>query len=81
MSEAKSDESELSDLLCCPHCGSNEGFYRKVRYNGSGIYRWPFSDTTPQPDNSDMYDRVNSRDSRRAWCVDCDKEIKELKAT
>lgn len=74
-------KSEQDELLFCPHCNSREGYYRNVRYHGWGIYRFAFSESTPQPDNTDMYDGVPYTDSPKAYCLTCDKEIKELRAS
>jgi hypothetical protein len=76
---AEASASDSNALLCCPHCGSKEGYYRKVRYYGWGQYNFNYDGS--DADNSTMWDSIPFRDSPKAYCSDCDKEIKELRAT
>lgn len=78
----------------CPHCGDNYGFCRIVYMVGKGIYNHPFPDRelTPEEmynsmatspidlvDNSQLHDDLSYRENKTAFCINCQKPIKELK--
>ena len=60
----------------CPKCGSENGFYIKVKVTGStrtyydseGVY---LMDGT----NSAIYDHLTHKDGKIAYCIDCNKKI------
>ena len=58
---------------CCKHCGSDDGYYVKCTYRGSGIFRGNF-DGSPA-ENGDMYDCLNSTPSKYVYCLHCDKRL------
>ena len=60
----------------CPHCGSDEGFYNNFRVSGWSRYKYRFDGEDAY--NGDMWDHINSKDSKKAYCCKCEKEIKEL---
>jgi hypothetical protein len=59
----------------CPFCKSNFGFYTKHTYTGSGIYRYEFNGEVSE--NGDMYECLNSTDSKYTYCLNCDKRLLE----
>ena len=61
----------------CTHCGSNEGYYTKNNYRGSGIVRFNF-DNSPA-ENGDMYDGLTVTQSKYVYCLSCDKRLFETK--
>ena len=65
---AKSSESRTKDLLCCPRCGSEDGFYdisiQRFQFN----YKWDGeSDGATEPDEI--------RGGKRRYCQECDCDV------
>lgn len=63
----------IQTLKACPHCGNADEFYVVQVYSGRGVYRRCFDGY--QADNGGMYDCLNHRASKRAFCGDCDKPV------
>ncbi|APB61018.1 hypothetical protein ACXHIE_005838 [Pseudomonas aeruginosa] len=62
----------IQTLSECPHCGGDE-FYVVQTYSGKGVYRRCFNGY--RADNSHMYDGLNHKVGKRAFCGDCDKPV------
>lgn len=63
----------------CPNCGSGEGYYTKQQVkqvSGTVQYRYRF-DGEPA-DNGDMYNSLNFRGGKRAYCIDCHKKLFDM---
>ncbi|MCR1952985.1 hypothetical protein NSA50_18455 [Clostridium sp. DSM 100503] len=60
----------------CPKCGSDDGFYIKTQvtgstrvcYDGEGVYLMDGA-------NSAIYDHLNHKDGKVAYCMECDRKI------
>lgn len=63
-------------MECCPHCESKEGFYGKYQYRGSGIVRFNYDGS--ETENGNMYDRLNTKESKYAYCLNCHKRLFEM---
>lgn len=63
----------IQQVRACPHCGNDDEFYVVQRYSGQGVYRRCFDGYTT--DNSHMYDCLNTKVSKRAFCGRCDKPV------
>lgn len=63
----------ITDLKSCPYCGYDE-FSIKQSYSGSGIYHRRF-DGLEGADNAGMYDRLNTKSGKIAYCSRCEKAI------
>lgn len=62
----------------CPKCHSKEGYYTKIRYSGSGIFRYSFiNDKGEQKiiENGDMYDCLLNETSKYYYCLNCHKRL------
>ncbi|NKX13259.1 hypothetical protein [Bacillus cereus] len=57
----------------CPHCDSSEGYYTKVQISGSSICSHNFDGS--EREDGDFHDSLNYKDSKFAYCIDCDKRI------
>ena len=58
---------------CCPHCGSDWGFYTKSTYVNIP-YNWDF-DGEPQ-DNGEMFDNAEQyKNGQNCYCQNCGKVI------
>ncbi|MBX8558096.1 hypothetical protein K5D43_26825, partial [Pseudomonas cichorii] len=74
---------ELQGALCqsilratiraCPHCGNDDEFYVVQRYSGQGVYRRCFDGSST--DNTEMYNCLAAKVSKRAFCGSCDKPV------
>lgn len=65
----------------CPKCHSKEGYYIKISYKGSGIYRYGFINNNgeqEQIENGDMYDCLLSNYSKYYYCLNCHKRIGKI---
>lgn len=60
----------------CPYCKSKDGYYQKISYSGSGIFRFNYDDSIA--DNSDMYDCLFSVKSKYYYCLNCNKRIAKV---
>lgn len=74
----------MNDLSECPHCGSQEGFYRIIYIKGESEYHYNFPGTVIVPErdvvtNEHLHEALNYRENKTAFCIDCRKPIKELK--
>lgn len=58
----------------CPHCHSKEGYYQKIQYRGTGIFRYSF-DKNKSIENGDMYDCLLNTSSKYYYCLNCNKRI------
>ena len=71
---------KTNELLCCPHCGSTMGFYRVTRMSGKGQWNYSF-DGRDTAVNTEFYDSFTYVEQKKAFCIECDKEIRALRAT
>lgn len=62
----------IQTLSACPHCGGEE-FYVMQVYKGKGAYHRRFDGYSA--DNTGMYDCLNVRVGKRAFCTDCHKPV------
>lgn len=63
----------MDELTCCPHCGSDEGYYTKDYVSGSCNTRYNFDGTVE--DNGDMYESLTHKCGKVAYCSSCHKKI------
>ena len=70
----------MSKITKCPHCGSVDGFYRKVYMSGWSQYRYSFDSYDPDNYNGARNDELHSgiiyREQKTCYCIKCDKKIK-----
>lgn len=66
-------KEHITKLECCPHCGSDEGFYEKMQVRGTIRCRHNFDGT--EAENSDMYDYLNYAGGKYAYCLHCNKRL------
>jgi hypothetical protein len=57
----------------CPYCDSEEGYYIKEKVAGAIHFKTKFDGT--ESDNSDMYDHLEHKSSKSAYCVNCHKRL------
>lgn len=57
----------------CPYCGSDEGYYTKDYLCGSTRYNHNYDGT--EAENGDMYESVEVKAGKIAYCVNCDKRL------
>ncbi|QOV11539.1 hypothetical protein [Viridibacillus arvi] len=50
---------EQSQLECCPHCRSDEGYYLKTQIRGTCEERYKFDGGRFDEENSDMHDNLS----------------------
>ncbi|HEJ2342260.1 TPA: hypothetical protein ACWLUJ_005777 [Pseudomonas aeruginosa] len=62
----------IQTLSECPHCGADQ-FYVVQVYSGKGAYHRRFDGYSA--DNTDMYNCLNHRASKRAFCSECDRPV------
>lgn len=60
----------------CPYCGCDDEFYIKTQVSGTMNYYYNFDGTTS--DNSSSYEQLKYKDSKYAYCVDCNKRLFEI---
>lgn len=63
----------IQEVTACPYCGNDDEFYVKQTYSGRGVYRRGFDGYVT--DNSHMYDCLNAKVSKWAYCSTCDKPV------
>ena len=63
----------IQEVKACPHCGNDDEFYVVQRYSGQGVYRRCFDGY--ETDNTGMYDCLDFKVSKRAFCGVCDKPV------
>lgn len=61
------------EIDCCPHCGSNSGFYCKEFVSGKTEWRYNYDGS--DADNTEAYDHLKIREGKIAYCQDCNKKI------
>ncbi|MCP5006877.1 MAG: hypothetical protein GY941_23465 [Planctomycetes bacterium] len=84
----------MKKIKSCPHCGSTYGFYRKCNIKGTTEIHHNFPGTkiiskaivgcsgppdTNEMDNGEMYDCLEYKENKTAFCIECRKPIRELK--
>ncbi|WP_326430338.1 hypothetical protein VQ574_21685 (plasmid) [Stutzerimonas frequens] len=62
----------IQSLSACPHCGCAE-FYVEQTYSGKGPYHRTFAGGLG--DNGEMYDCINHKAGKRAFCSDCREPV------
>ena len=60
----------------CPHCGSENGYYRKTRYKGVFDGNYEFDGSFADGENECMFDGAQYTEAKTARCRDCRKIIK-----
>lgn len=63
----------ITEVQACPYCGCDE-FAVKQSYQGSGVYR-RLLDGKEGADNAEMYDCLNVKVGKIAYCGKCEKPI------
>ncbi|WP_219096264.1 hypothetical protein [Pseudomonas sp. UMAB-40] len=63
----------IHEVKACPHCGNDDEFYVMQTYSGRGVYRRGFDGYVT--DNTDMYDCLSAKVSKRAYCATCHKPV------
>lgn len=63
----------IDDVKCCPHCGNDDEFYVIQVYSGKGKYKRGFDGYVT--DNSHMYDCLDAKVSKKAFCESCDMPV------
>ena len=67
----------VDKLICCPHCGSDSGYYTKDYISGPCWFYHNYDGK--EADNSSMYEFTNRRQGKVAYCPDCNKRIALIK--
>ncbi|EOA3731036.1 TPA: hypothetical protein ACVFH3_006096 [Pseudomonas aeruginosa] len=62
----------IQTLSECPHCGADQ-FYVMQVYSGKGAYYRRFDGYSA--DNTEMYNCLDHRAGKRAFCSECDKPV------
>ncbi|TPG86860.1 hypothetical protein EEL32_12165 [Brevibacillus laterosporus] len=60
----------------CPQCGSDEGYYMRMYASGSVKYYIGFDGS--ERNNGDMYEHLNHKGGKVAYCSNCDKKLFKL---
>ncbi|MCA1066082.1 hypothetical protein QTG56_25670 (plasmid) [Rossellomorea sp. AcN35-11] len=60
----------------CPHCQSASGFYSKIQVTGSSVQRYHYDGS--EADNTELYAHLNHKESKYAYCLDCNKRLFEM---
>jgi len=63
---------DLQTLVKCPHCGSTDGYFSRMH-----IYCWGIFDKNGKF-TGDEAEKVEHRVFKRKFCLNCDKEIKDI---
>lgn len=63
----------------CPHCGNSEGYFIKVYLTGRSQTRYTWNGE--YDDNSDMYDSLQDRASKYAYCTNCEKRLFKMEVS
>lgn len=63
----------IQDVKCCPHCGNDDEFYVIQTYSGKGKYKRGFDGFVT--DNTEMYDCLDAKVSKKAFCESCDMPV------
>lgn len=63
----------ITEVTACPHCGSTT-FYVEQTYKGPGIYHRSLIGEAGV-DNSGMYDNLDIKVGKTAFCSDCHEPI------
>ncbi|TKJ83771.1 hypothetical protein PaeCFBP13512_22405 [Paenibacillus sp. CFBP13512] len=64
---------DIESFTECPHCKSDEGYFRKDYVKGRMQYRFNFDGS--EADNGDMYELLNFNHGKKAYCLNCKKPI------
>ncbi len=65
----------ITDFDCCPHCGSDYGYYTKVRSKGEWCDTTMFHDHKTK-ENTEMMDSFcDTWESKNIYCSECNKAI------
>ena len=67
-------EKTILDFDSCPHCGSDYGYFEKVKFSGESEYNYGFQGI--EVDNSELHNALKYRSFGAFYaCVDCKKNI------
>lgn len=61
------------DLKACPHCGSDNQFYILSTVSGKIAEHYLFNGE--RGDNTHMWDYVNTKPQKIAFCSECQRKI------
>jgi hypothetical protein len=68
------EKKTIEDFDCCPHCGSDFGYYQKVNYKGSYNDIRLFG--SHEPYNSEMWSgAIETFRTKDYYCESCNKKI------
>jgi hypothetical protein len=60
----------------CPYCGSDYGYYRKIRYKGQANYYYKFDGTVNEDGiNGEFYNFADWQEGKTKYCVQCHRKI------
>lgn len=60
----------------CPKCGFEDGFYIKTQVTGSTrVYYGSDGNYLMDGTNSAIYDHLNHKDGKVAYCMECNRKI------
>ena len=65
--------AKFTELKKCPNCGSSEGVYIKVRYEGSS--NWYMNFDGQESNNTEFHGSFEVKEGKRAYCKSCDKFV------
>ena len=60
----------------CPHCGSTNGYYRKVYMKGWSQYNYTFDRTEEEARNDELHTGLMYRENKTCFCLKLNKKIK-----
>ena len=60
----------------CPYCGSKTGLYNKTQVSCSVWTTFHFDDS--EAENGAMYDLLNHKNGKVAYCIDCANKMFNL---
>ena len=61
----------------CPYCGNDYDFYSKDYFYGSSYFYYRFDGG--EAFNGNMYDFLNHKSGKYAYCGKCDKRLFEIR--
>lgn len=63
----------MTEVMKCPYCGSNNGYYRKVYMKGWSQYNYNFDGT--EAHNDELHMGLMYNENKTNFCLKCDKKI------
>ena len=59
----------------CPHCGSANGYYVRVHFQGHHDFAYNFNDSEHDDFRSDTYENAVETEADYTICIDCNKNL------